>query len=175
MSIRGRIAWRLAPHEVRLRAAHEAGHALAYVRLGLPFTEVAINPVVRKNGERVSAGGLIVSPLRVLLSQGEHESAIVATLSGATAEEALVGEGDPRRWEGDARSAIEQAHRALGLPDSDEPPSLVVALLTRLSRKAENLISSERRLLRELAGDLAGHPRGTLSEKEVRAIVRGRS
>jgi hypothetical protein len=164
-------------------AHHEAGHAIAAMRLKLRLLEVSIERGTRKrgpNGEFVGQLGLaecrptnryryyvkarkgdgyIVNP-RIRSSQ---EDVIIMSLAGPRAEE-RYGEPNKRGWADDYNSAWEGA---LKLEDGEKERA--EALLKKLDMRAFRLVVHHWEEIQRLAQLLLAHC--TVTAKQARVVL----
>lgn len=160
-----------------LTAYHEAGHAVAYVRLSLPFTSATIVP----DAQGGSAGGARGAPFHPvgsgLKTLDRLEKEIIVALAGPLAQRRHTGRNDHVGAVKDWRRAAEFAFRRFGeRPEPGQPrgdlEDVVAAYLRYLELQTERAVASPSwwSAIEVVAAALL--ERGTLSGRQVRGILR---
>ncbi|MBE7462878.1 MAG: hypothetical protein HS116_05210 [Planctomycetes bacterium] len=154
--------YRHATSEMRRGVAvHEAGHAVAALRLGARFSTVTI----LGDREDLCLGALA---LRNFDSLTAHDRALVY-LAGPAAEDVIQNTQDHRRVSGDWT----QARRWLAVYDANTPLDVLESRLGRCwYQDAKDLVKDNSRALSAIADALLQHD--TLSEADCRALVNWR-
>lgn len=159
-------------------AMHEAGHAVACVRLGVPFAHVSI--------DREGGGGTETKPVcrpqwAVELERYAERcrAQVVVAFAGPLAEAlalragitVAVGFSSGRKDERDARYFVREMIEARGgiEVEIENLPRILVAELGQLHREAEALVEAEFAVIEKVARRLAEV--GRLSCENVKGLV----